>query len=218
MEEPEPPIERTATPLSMTRFEAFSDGVFAVAATLLVLDLKALDLKETSAAAVIAALLALWKPLLSYATSFLVVGVIWLNHHTLFHAIENINRPAIVLNLILLMIVALVPFPTALVAQHPESWPIVVAYGIVFVVIGIVYYALSRYVRSYYRVYDRIAVARHLVRRSNIRGAVWPVGYTLAVLLAPINTGISIAIYAAIPIFFLFPSPVEAALDGRARR
>lgn len=205
-----------ASLMSMSRFEAFSDGVFAVAATLLVLDLKTLELAHADVASALVALGTLWRPLLSFATSFLVVGVIWLNHHTLFHAIGSVDRSTVVLNLVLLLMVALIPFPTALLATYRGLWPFVALYGVALSITGIAYNVLWIYVRRRYSVVDRIAVDRALVRRSNVRSALWPIGYALAAAVAPRSSETSIVIYAAIPVFFLFPSPVEAHLQKRA--
>lgn len=202
--------------MSMTRFESFSDGVFAVAATLLVLDLKTLELPHPDVASALAALATIWRPLLSFATSFLVVGVIWLNHHTLFHAIDSIDRTTVALNLVLLLLVALIPFPTALLATYHGLWPFVTAYGVALSIVGIVYNTLWIYVRRRYHVTERIAVDAGAIRQSNARSVLWPLGYAIAAIVAPFGTTISIVIYAAIPIFFLFPSPVEAQLQKRA--
>jgi uncharacterized membrane protein len=204
-------------PLSKARFEAFSDGIFAVAATLLVLDLKTLDLKDTSVHAVLVAFGGLWRPLLSFASSFLVVGVVWINHHTLFRAVRSVNRMTVVLNLLLLMLVALIPFPTALLAAYHELWPIDVLYGVLFAIIGIAFNGLWLYVRMHYRIREHDDPDARLARRSDLRGLVWPIGYALGAALAPVNTTVSLIVYAIIPVYFLFPSPVEAALYRRAR-
>jgi uncharacterized membrane protein len=95
------------------RVEAFSDGVLAVAITLLVLDLR-LPRVEGS---LWHALLVLWPAGAAYVTSFIVIGVMWANHHSLFDGIARVDRPLLFLNLLLLLVIVTVPFSTSLVAD-----------------------------------------------------------------------------------------------------
>jgi uncharacterized membrane protein len=104
--------------VTTSRLEAFSDGVFAVAITFLVFNLKTPVVDHGS----------LWKALgdewpffASYAVSFLVIGIIWVNHHAIFHQIAHLDRPLMFLNLLLLMFVVLIPFSTALLAQYIQA-------------------------------------------------------------------------------------------------
>jgi uncharacterized membrane protein len=101
------------------RLEAFSDGVFAIAITLLVLEIHVPSEMELRVAG------GLWSALgprlprpVGFVLSFLVIGVMWVNHHALFEYIERINRRILVANLFLLMGVSFVPFPTAVLADH----------------------------------------------------------------------------------------------------
>ena len=95
------------------RLETFSDGVFAIAATILVLELSVGGAKVGDLGS---ALLDLWPSYLAYVTSFLTIGIIWMNHHTLVETIERADRVLLFLNLLLLLVVAFLPFPTKLVA------------------------------------------------------------------------------------------------------
>jgi uncharacterized membrane protein len=207
----------TMSVMSKTRFEAFSDGVFAVAATLLVLDFKEVDISHASPSAALATLEALWRPLLTYVTSFLVVGVIWINHQTLFHTLRSIDRPTVTLNLVLLMLVALVPFPTALVGLNSGSQPVIMLYGLTLAATGVAFNVLGFYVRRRYRVAERIGADPVAVRISNIRGAAYPVAYLVAALLSYLGTTWSIVLYAILPLVYLLPSPVEYQLYLRSR-
>jgi TMEM175 potassium channel family protein len=104
---------------SASRLEAFSDGVFAIAITLLVLEIKVPHHDELhSAGGLWRALEHRWPSYFGYVLSFLVIGVMWINHHTLFEYIRRVNRPLLVANLLLLMGVAFLPFPTAVLAEH----------------------------------------------------------------------------------------------------
>jgi len=123
--------------METSRVEAFSDGVFAVAITLLALDLSpgsgstlGRQLLERGAVAHYAA----------YLVSFLVIGIIWVNHHSVFRQIARVDRVLLFINLLLLLFVAAIPFPTALLAEHltdpVDSHPAAFAYSAVMFLMG----------------------------------------------------------------------------------
>jgi TMEM175 potassium channel family protein len=124
--------------METSRMEAFSDGVFAVAITLLALDLKpgagstlAGQLTSRSAVAHYAA----------YVVSFLVIGIIWVNHHSVFRQVAGVDRTLLFINLLLLLFVAAIPFPTALLAEHltegADSHAAAFAYSAVMFLMGV---------------------------------------------------------------------------------
>ena len=109
--------------------ETFTDGVFAIAATLLILEIT-VDSAHTNDLG--SALLHLWPSYLAYVTSFITIGIIWMNHHTCVETIAKVDRPFLFLNLLLLMTVSFLPFPTRLVAhylQRPGEQTAVYAYA-----------------------------------------------------------------------------------------
>jgi uncharacterized membrane protein len=99
------------------RLEAFSDGVFAVAITLLVLNIKIPDqlLGDVNLWPILGKE---WPMLAAYVTSFATIGIMWLNHHRLFKHIRRTNTPLMLLNLLLLLIIVFIPVPTALLAEY----------------------------------------------------------------------------------------------------
>lgn len=99
--------------------EAFSDGVFAVAITVLVFGVTVPPLRSHTDLG--AELLKQWPSFAAYAVSFLIIGIIWVNHHTIFSHFARVNRPVQFLNIFLLMTVAFIPFPTALLATYLTS-------------------------------------------------------------------------------------------------
>jgi TMEM175 potassium channel family protein len=126
-----------------TRLETFSDGVFAIAATILVLEIGVQGSGDLGSE-----LLDLWPSYLAYATSFLTIGIIWINHHYCVQVIGRVDRTLLFTNLILLLTVAFLPFPTKLVAEYldrPDEQTAVFAYDATFVVMSIVYNAWWRY-------------------------------------------------------------------------
>ncbi len=95
--------------MTTQRVESFSDGVFAIAATLLVLNFRMPEhLKDLGSF-----LLGLWPVFTAYGTSFLLIGLIWANHHSMFLHVRRVNRTMLFLNVLLLANVAFLPFPTA---------------------------------------------------------------------------------------------------------
>src|SRR4051812_26179129 len=101
------------------RVEAFSDGVFAIAITLLVLDIRVPLVHGDSG--LWPGLRAEWPTFAAYLTSFLIIGIMWVNHHSMFGQIVRIDRALLFLNLFLLLWTALLPFPTSLVAQYVDT-------------------------------------------------------------------------------------------------
>ncbi|HEV2013328.1 MAG TPA: TMEM175 family protein [Candidatus Dormibacteraeota bacterium] len=96
--------------MSKGRVEAFSDGVFAVAATLLIFNIQ---IDKTAPGGLLAALLAAWPKYAAYVASFLTIGVMWMNHHGLFERIARLDRALLLINLLLLMAIVFIPFSTA---------------------------------------------------------------------------------------------------------
>ena len=102
---------------STTRVEAFSDGVLAIAITLLVLDLR-VPLRDGLHTSLAHALARQWPSYAAYVTSFLIIGIIWVNHHAVFGYLGAADRMLLFLNLVLLMFVAAIPFTTSLFAEY----------------------------------------------------------------------------------------------------
>jgi len=102
-----------------TRLEAFSDGVFAVAITLLVLDLRVPQ--GVGPGGLGHALNNLWPNYASYVVSFFIIGIIWVNHHGMFGHLRRVDRTLLFLNLLLLLFVVVIPFPTALLAEYVRA-------------------------------------------------------------------------------------------------
>ena len=100
------------------RVEAFSDGVLAIAITLLVLDLSVPARTTLHGRSLAAALGREWPSYLAYLVSFLVIGIIWVNHHAMFSLVHRVDRWVLFANLFLLLVVAAIPFPTRLLAEY----------------------------------------------------------------------------------------------------
>jgi uncharacterized membrane protein len=197
--------------MSLNRFEAFSDGVFAIAVTLLVIEIKPPNLSQATSSEAVAKLLQVFPHVLSYATSFIVIGVIWINHHALFHFIKRVDRTILVINLLLLMCVAFIPYPTALIGEYGTSLPVVVFYGLTLALTGFAYNALWFYVVRRYITSQKI-IHQKTVQKATIWTLSYPISYLVAAGLAFININLSIVLYILIPSFYLLPGIIDKQL------
>jgi TMEM175 potassium channel family protein len=130
------------------RLETFSDGVFAIAATLLILEI---GVDTASRKDLGSQLLDIWPSYLAYATSFLVIGIIWLNHHHCVSLIGRCDRTFLFVNLLLLLVVSFFPFPTKLVAEYinrPDERSAAFAYAATLLLMAITYNVWWRYART----------------------------------------------------------------------
>ena len=195
-----------------SRLEAFSDGVFAIAATLLVLELRVpSDTTDLSGA-----LLRLWPAYAAYLVSFLTIGIIWVNHHTLLEHCRRVDRRFLYLNLMLLIAVGIVPFPTALVGQYILSehgaTAALIVYGL-----GALFIAIAFSGVFLYATYDhRLVGDADAARRVREEGRLFPIGlaaYSLGIALAFVAPIASLAVYGATALFYalpLLPLPTQA--------
>jgi uncharacterized membrane protein len=133
--------------IGTARMETFSDGVFAIAATLLVLEI---GIGTGADEHLGRALLDLWPSYLAYATSFMIIGIIWVNHHDCVACMDHVDRTMLFINTVFLMVVSFIPFPTKLVAEHLQGegeHAAVYAYTITLVAMSVLYNIWWRYAR-----------------------------------------------------------------------
>ena len=175
--------------------EAFSDGVFAILITIMVLELK------TPQGATWAALSSLWPLLLTYLLSFIFLGVYWNNHHHLFHAVQKVNGAILWANLHLLFWLSLIPFVMAWVGSHGlESWPVAV-YGFIQLMAGFAYFILVRTLLWHHG--RNSALARAL--GSDLKGKLSVAVYLVSVPLAFYFPVVSYAFFFLVLAVWLVP-------------
>lgn len=190
------------------RFEAFSDGVFAFSATLLVLGFALPQLHYTSDQFLAPALLRLWPNLVAYALSFSVIGIMWQNHHALFRLVSSIDRRTVFLNLLLLAATAFIPFATSTLGANPTLKSSTFLYGL----------ALSVTATCYNLMLNRLVTERAFassVSQSTIRSTVtaYRVGwatYSVATVIALFFPIAAFALYVAIAGYYLIPRGVDS--------
>lgn len=179
------------------RVEAFSDGVFAIAITLLVLEIRAPHAGVEGG--LWAGLVALWPSYVAFVLSFFVILVMWVNHHELMRLVRAVNYPFLFANGLVLLTVTFVPFPTAVLAEHlagAEASPAVTFYCGTFVVNSLAWYLLfSVIVRSQLFRGDVDAETIRRIRRAYKAG---PPVYFVATLVALIQPALGLALNASL--------------------
>ena len=194
------------------RLEAFSDGVFAVAITLLVLNIKIPGIDVPSSQLpddthLWPALLNEWPMLAAYATSFATIGVMWLNHHRLYIHIKRTNTVLLLLNLLLLLVIVFIPVPTALLAEYilkPDQHAAAIVYSGTFLAMAICFYVLWRYASYHNRLLAR-NVDAHAVAAINRQFMFGPISYLIVFGIAFINTPVTIILQFLLALYFALP-------------
>jgi uncharacterized membrane protein len=195
--------------VSTRRLEAFADGVFAIAATLLILNVDA-QIGEGSGA-VGHRLLAIWPSYIAYAVSFVTIGIIWSNHHTVMGQLGRVNRVFLLQNVFLLMCVAFLPFPTRLVAEHlrdrHDLQAAALAYGATMTVMAVCYIALWLYAAGGRRLLREDSDPRTVsgITRSYLPGAPLYLAATLVAVASPLA---SVVLFGAIALFYVIESSI----------
>lgn len=196
--------------MNRSRFENASDGVFAIAITLLVLGLAVPVLTHASEQVLIARLIALWPNFLAYALSFAVIGIMWNNHQMLFRTVERLDRTTWLINLVLLGITAFIPFATAVLGAYPSLRPAAVLYGLTLTAASITYNSLLHYLIA--RAMFKPSVTQAAVRATVFHYRVGLIVYAAATIIAFAFPVLSFALYWAITLYYLFPRGVDADL------
>jgi uncharacterized membrane protein len=185
------------------RLEAFSDGVFAITITLLILEIK----PPTDYEALLHGLAVLWPSYLAYAVTFLFIGQVWANHHVMFDHIRAADRVVLLLNTVLLMVVAFLPFATSVLAGSLRvgqgQRTAVVFYGIAFDVTALAFNAVWQYARHQHLLNEALGRtgATAIGRRFQLALAWLALGALLGVVL-PI---LGVAVIAAFNAFYWLP-------------
>ena len=199
------------------RVEAFSDGVFAIAITLLILELKVP--RGLSAADLQQALVREWPSYAAYCVSFATIGIMWINHHRLFTLIRRVDHGLLILNAVLLLTISAVPFPTALVADYlaRDGRRLAAAvYSGWFVVVAIAFNVLWRYLSSPARRPPLLGVALDSpeVRAISDAYRFGPTGYVVALGASLWSPMLAVAICGALALFFALPqNPTSRTSD-----
>lgn len=192
------------------RLETLSDGIIAIAITLLVLEIRVPQVEQGHS--LLEALADIWPSYLAYFISFATIGVMWINHHRIFKLVARADNRFIVLNLLLMLLMTFVNFPTALLAEyirHAEAQVAAAVYSGTFFLIAIVFNLLWRYAAGSSRLLSRSADPRE-VQSIFAQYRFGPLFYLAALLLAFVSAGLSVALNLALVIFFALPGRERA--------
>lgn len=198
----------TAKPASvnMSRLEAFSDGVIAVAITLLALDIHVPSAETGSLGHELASQ---WPQYAAYVVSFATIGIIWVNHHWMISRLAQTDRTILLLNLLLLMFIGLLPFGTSLMAEYlraEQGQSLAAAiYSGLLLLMSIAFATLNRHIllRKAHLLSEEIPEARR--RQILFRSVVGLLPYLLATVLAPVSADLTLILCACVAIFYTLP-------------
>ena len=196
-----------------SRLEAFSDGVFAIAATLLVLELRV----PPGEPDLFRRLLDLWPAYAAYLISFLTIGIIWVNHHTVLRQLRGIDRTFLFINVFFLLCIAFIPFPTRLLATYvrtDDGKAAALAYGVTLTITALFFNLMWRYaIGGGGRLLRPDADRREVdgITRSYRPGV--PM-YAAATVVGGFQAELGAALFAAIALFYVLSSAVFGREEG----
>jgi uncharacterized membrane protein len=199
--------------MSKARLEAFSDGVIAIAITLLALDL---TVPEPGRGSLLAQLGNHWPQFAAYAVSFFTLGIIWVNHHARVSMIARVDRTLLFINLVLLMFVVLIPFATATMATylttgHEDSNVAMAVYAVVLEGMALSFTAMFEWSLREGRTYVTVPVDQR--RNARLRTSLGTIVYAVVFIVAFINAPISLAIAGLTAVYYIF-APVPHSAPG----
>jgi len=194
------------------RLEAFSDGVFAVAITLLALNLTVPGGKD-----LLMQLTQHWPAFAGYLVSFLTIGIIWVNHHVLIKSITTVDRMLLFLNLVLLLFVVLIPFGTATAADYlpgnsRDARLAMVLYGAIFLGMSAGFGAIFEWTLHGQRVEQPLPVEYHWAARRRFVGG--GLVYVVAIVVALFNALAAFVIIGLVAVYYIFERTPASAVGG----
>ena len=193
--------------MSRGRLEAFSDGVFAIAITLLALEI---PVPKVEQGGLPDALLDQWPVYAAYVVSFAIIGIIWINHHAVFGYVERVDRGLLLLNLNLLLWVALIPWPTSLLAEYMTSGgsderAAALVYALTMTLMGVSFGGLWLYIAHRPGVGAVARLQPDEVRSRTRRFVIGAPLYALSVALALVSAPACLAVNAVLAVYYALP-------------
>ena len=197
------------------RVEAFSDGVFAIVVTILVLEIKVPNDKGSH---LWEGLAKQWPHYAAYVVSFLVIGVMWVNHHTIFGHLKKVNRPLLFLNLVVLLVVSVIPWTTAVLAEHlqdSESAEVAaILYSAWTVVYAVAFLGFWWYITHVGHLFhDR--VDRDGARATRLRFGLGSIAYPVALVISFFSAPLALVAHGVIALYYAANQiPIPVTNDG----
>ncbi|UFS59381.1 TMEM175 family protein [Subtercola endophyticus] len=192
--------------VSTSRVEAFSDGVFAIATTLLILEIAVPHVGEKGD--LFRALFDLWPSYVSYAVSFVTIGLMWINHHYLIGLFARVDRPLLFLNLGLLAVIAFIPFPTGVLAEYlvdgdqQQLFAAATLYGVTMIGVSGFFLLLWMHVRRATGSLKNPAAAVPAAGRAIVFCLCALAAYLIAIAVGALAPVVSLVLFAAVASLF----------------
>jgi uncharacterized membrane protein len=211
-------MPRSASSLTTQRLETLSDGVIAIAATLLVLEIGKVHLKPGQD--LLDAIGDKWPSYLAYVVSFSVIGLIWVAHHTMFERISAVDRPLLFLNLGLMLGIGFIPWPTSVLADFITDGNInasiaTALYSTVMTLIGLVFVGMWAHLARHPDL-TIDSVTEPQLRRSLRLACVSPIVYGITIGLAFISPYACLVVYALLAVYFAGGFSARAMVQDQA--
>ncbi|HTB32949.1 MAG TPA: TMEM175 family protein [Bacteroidia bacterium] len=195
-------------PIPLSRIEAFSDGVIAIIITLMILEIKipAIDTTATSAE-IWSKVYAMLNPFIAYLLSFVMVGVLWVNHHQFLRQLKHADRNLLWYNLHLLFWMSLLPIPTNFLGQDFKRPEITALYGFAMFMCAFAFTLMREYVnRHHYLFIDNLSI--ELRKKARVKLITSAALYFISIFAGYISVYISLGIFVLIPAFYFLPTNI----------
>jgi len=193
------------------RLEALGDGIFSVAMTILVIELKLPAVKGNGWHDLISALSVVWREMLCYMISFIVLGIMWFGHRMMFEYITKTNRYFIFLGVLFYMVVCFVPFSTRFLAANTLEWYAILFYGLNLSLCNLTLYAQWQYGIHRPTLHAR-EIPDEIKKEAKKLFLLSPVVYTIAIIFSFYFPMVSIIIFVVTPIVYLIPNVLDKYL------
>ena len=202
--------------ISKNRVEAFSDGVIAIIITLMVLEIRLPLIEESYTAGHTWQLLSGMLPhLFSYMLSFVVIGILWINHHSMFHQIKHTDNKLLWYNLHLLFWMSLIPLVTPLLGEHPFKPEATALYGFIMFTNAFAFTLMRWYAQDKANLYIE-NISQRLRRKYRVMNGISSGLYFASIFTGYISPYISLAIFVFIPAIYFMPLNVEVDNEAQA--
>lgn len=198
-----------------TRLEAFSDGVIAIIITIMILELKLPDLtKDSTTSETVNHLHHLLPYFITYAFSFMMIGIFWTHHHYMFHLLEHSDVKLVWQNFLFLFLLSLIPFATAIVGANPFIAISAAIYGLVMLFTTLSFFVMRHYSLQKNLVHkdeDQSLTKKvfEVSTKARSKALIGSVIYLIAIPLAYVNVYISYICFIIPPIIFFIPEGID---------
>jgi uncharacterized membrane protein len=190
---------------SKTRVETFSDGIFAIIITLLVLEIKVPHIDEIHSSEELGkALLGLLPKILSWIISFFTIAVIWVNHHKIFKQIKILDTGIFWWNAVLLLWCTFIPFPTAVLGDYPENKMSISLYGVVMSLMAASFSLMRMYILRNQGLLEESVELSQFRKGTKLSILFGPVMYLTGIATGFFHPFLAFVIFLGIPVYFIF--------------